>query len=236
MVKHITCQCCKKSGPLGKVIKCVQCCMAVHAGIYGAVPSGAVMEASEVEGWLCEVCQNESSLEASLVCHLISFKIYLLSNINRYQTAFFAHESKKKNGKSLGRQRGMKMILGFFVLVNRQKDRVGLISYVHCMHMKSCILMQPDSVSLKGLVLSTGPAGRLYVTHLSSFYFHKLIILLQICSVCNNSGGVCVKCSFCLTEYHPSCAWKVGARLTFEMQGVRFSSINEILPSNLIIF
>lgn len=32
LIKHVTCQCCRKSGALGKVIKCIQCSVAIHAG------------------------------------------------------------------------------------------------------------------------------------------------------------------------------------------------------------
>ncbi|KAJ7251321.1 hypothetical protein C8J57DRAFT_1352816 [Mycena rebaudengoi] len=43
---------CLKNGPLGKVLKCKQCEFRVHA--------------ESVDSWICELCQNEESQEASL--------------------------------------------------------------------------------------------------------------------------------------------------------------------------
>jgi hypothetical protein len=40
-----------------------------YSGICGAVPNGSVMESAEAEAWLCEICQNETTLEASLVSY-----------------------------------------------------------------------------------------------------------------------------------------------------------------------
>lgn len=48
------------------------------------------MDPTEAEGWLCEICQNETSLEASLVCieydplstlrqRCVDFGLYLVS-------------------------------------------------------------------------------------------------------------------------------------------------------------
>lgn len=37
-------------------------------GACGAVSNSSVMDATDAEGWLCEICHNETTLEASLVC------------------------------------------------------------------------------------------------------------------------------------------------------------------------
>ncbi|KZP17574.1 hypothetical protein FIBSPDRAFT_957028 [Athelia psychrophila] len=58
---QIRCQACSKNGPLGKVLECKQCHFKIHAAA-----AGAVVEPSAVESWVCDLCQNEDSLEASL--------------------------------------------------------------------------------------------------------------------------------------------------------------------------
>lgn len=40
----------------------------LSVGTCGAVSNSSVMDATEAEGWLCEICHNETTLEASLVC------------------------------------------------------------------------------------------------------------------------------------------------------------------------
>ncbi|KDQ61451.1 hypothetical protein JAAARDRAFT_190222 [Jaapia argillacea MUCL 33604] len=60
-VPHLRCMACQKSGPIGKVLKCKQCQFRVHAG-----SCGAVVDPGDVESWLCELCQNVKTLEASL--------------------------------------------------------------------------------------------------------------------------------------------------------------------------
>ncbi|KIK96767.1 hypothetical protein PAXRUDRAFT_825597 [Paxillus rubicundulus Ve08.2h10] len=58
---QLRCLACQKNGPVGKVIKCSQCHFRVHAGSCGvSVDKGAV------ESWLCELCNNEKTQEASL--------------------------------------------------------------------------------------------------------------------------------------------------------------------------
>ncbi|KAJ7117733.1 hypothetical protein C8R44DRAFT_626844 [Mycena epipterygia] len=58
---QIRCMSCSKNGPLGKVLKCKQCEFRVHAGAYGAV-----VDPESVDAWVCELCQNEETQEASL--------------------------------------------------------------------------------------------------------------------------------------------------------------------------
>ncbi|KAJ6619944.1 hypothetical protein B0H10DRAFT_1912520 [Mycena sp. CBHHK59/15] len=58
---QIRCICCLKNGPLGKVLKCKQCEFRVHAGA-----CGAVVDPESVDSWVCELCQNEETQEASL--------------------------------------------------------------------------------------------------------------------------------------------------------------------------
>ncbi|KAJ7625490.1 hypothetical protein FB45DRAFT_67118 [Roridomyces roridus] len=58
---QIRCLACHKNGPLGKVLKCKQCDFRVHAGA-----CGAIVTPDMVDSWVCEVCQNEETQEASL--------------------------------------------------------------------------------------------------------------------------------------------------------------------------
>lgn len=53
---------CQKTGPPGKVLKCKQCGFRVHIGIIGAQ-----VDPSAVDSWVCELCENEETLEASVV-------------------------------------------------------------------------------------------------------------------------------------------------------------------------
>ncbi|TFK48404.1 hypothetical protein OE88DRAFT_1634553 [Heliocybe sulcata] len=58
---HIRCLTCNKSGPLGKVLKCKQCGFRVHAAT-----CGAVLDPASVESWMCDLCENQKSPEASV--------------------------------------------------------------------------------------------------------------------------------------------------------------------------
>ncbi len=76
---QLQCVCCRKSGPIGKVLKCTKCGFRVHAGIgislsftsYSNSPlpgvCGAVVSPEDVEKWRCDLCSNDENLEASLV-------------------------------------------------------------------------------------------------------------------------------------------------------------------------
>ncbi|EJC99959.1 uncharacterized protein FOMMEDRAFT_159536 [Fomitiporia mediterranea MF3/22] len=55
------CLSCYRNGALGKVLKCGGCGVTLHAGA-----CGAVLEMDQVDSWLCELCENEKSLEYSL--------------------------------------------------------------------------------------------------------------------------------------------------------------------------
>ncbi|PCH36401.1 hypothetical protein WOLCODRAFT_81894 [Wolfiporia cocos MD-104 SS10] len=59
--RGLRCLACLKNGPMGKVLRCKQCQFRVHAGSCGVVPDPAT-----VESWVCELCANEKTLEASL--------------------------------------------------------------------------------------------------------------------------------------------------------------------------
>lgn len=69
-----------KNGPIGKVLQCRQCKFRVHAGrthivkyiirishIVHSGSCGAIVDPSAVEKWVCELCENEKTLEASVV-------------------------------------------------------------------------------------------------------------------------------------------------------------------------
>ncbi|KAH8110725.1 hypothetical protein DFH11DRAFT_1618256 [Phellopilus nigrolimitatus] len=55
------CLCCWAKGAHGKVLKCTQCGVGAHAGA-----CGAVVEPEEVDAWLCELCENEKTVEYAL--------------------------------------------------------------------------------------------------------------------------------------------------------------------------
>ncbi|GBE86744.1 hypothetical protein SCP_0906250 [Sparassis crispa] len=59
---QLRCLACQKQGPAGKVLRCRQCQFRVHAGV-----CGVVVDQSTVESWICELCSNEKTLEASLI-------------------------------------------------------------------------------------------------------------------------------------------------------------------------
>ncbi|KAF8892173.1 hypothetical protein BD779DRAFT_1670511 [Infundibulicybe gibba] len=58
---QLRCLTCMKNGPIGKVLQCQRCTLRVHAGCYGAI-----VDPASVDSWLCEICQNEDTLEASV--------------------------------------------------------------------------------------------------------------------------------------------------------------------------
>ncbi|KAF9530368.1 hypothetical protein CPB83DRAFT_763157 [Crepidotus variabilis] len=55
------CMACSRSGPVGRVVKCKQCGFRIHAGT-----TGAVVDLSAADSWICELCENEDTLEASM--------------------------------------------------------------------------------------------------------------------------------------------------------------------------
>ncbi|KAF8507958.1 hypothetical protein BU17DRAFT_57044 [Hysterangium stoloniferum] len=186
MVKHVMCQCCKKSGAIGKVIKCIQCCMGIHAGVCGATSGGSLMDSTEAEAWLCDVCQNETSLEASLVSDCV-----------------LCPRRRKDDKKKSGPVPKDEMDMGFL----RARKPTESQGWVHIL----CSLFAPEVVY--------ADASRLrLVEGVSSIAQSRWE---SVCSICHRTGGVCVKCAMCVTEYHPACAWKLGHRFTFEMQGVK---------------
>lgn len=80
---QMRCVACHKNGPAGKVVKCQQCQMKIHAGLLSLIiiiltlglqhsnahvgACGFVSDPSTSE-WYCDLCQNEKVAEASLVC------------------------------------------------------------------------------------------------------------------------------------------------------------------------
>ncbi|KZS94685.1 hypothetical protein SISNIDRAFT_452773 [Sistotremastrum niveocremeum HHB9708] len=60
--KQLSCQLCKKSGPLGRVLKCKSCSLTAHAVVLGAVLSPD----KAPDDWVCEICSNVKTMEASL--------------------------------------------------------------------------------------------------------------------------------------------------------------------------
>ncbi|KAG8221065.1 hypothetical protein J3R82DRAFT_2579 [Butyriboletus roseoflavus] len=62
---QLRCLACQKNGPMGRVLKCSQCHFRVHAGA-----CGVSVDKHAVESWLCDLCDNEKTLEASLASNL----------------------------------------------------------------------------------------------------------------------------------------------------------------------
>ncbi|OSD04730.1 hypothetical protein PYCCODRAFT_1433065 [Trametes coccinea BRFM310] len=58
---QLRCVACQRNGPIGKVLRCKQCQFRVHATACGVNPDPAT-----IESWVCDLCQNEKTLEASL--------------------------------------------------------------------------------------------------------------------------------------------------------------------------
>ncbi|KAG6900023.1 hypothetical protein C0993_004080 [Termitomyces sp. T159_Od127] len=61
-VPQIRCLACKKNGPIGKVLKCKNCQLRVHAG-----SCGEIADPAQLEQWTCELCRNQETLEASVI-------------------------------------------------------------------------------------------------------------------------------------------------------------------------
>ncbi|KLO07425.1 hypothetical protein SCHPADRAFT_945298 [Schizopora paradoxa] len=58
---QLRCLSCYKHGPAGKVLKCRECGFQVHAGV-----CGATVDRDDLDGWACELCQNDKTQDASL--------------------------------------------------------------------------------------------------------------------------------------------------------------------------
>ncbi|KAH9944958.1 uncharacterized protein BXZ73DRAFT_95950 [Epithele typhae] len=61
-VPQLRCVACQKNGPEGKVLRCKQCQFRVHASACGFPPASTASDA-----WMCDLCENEQSPEASLI-------------------------------------------------------------------------------------------------------------------------------------------------------------------------
>ncbi|KAK2464013.1 hypothetical protein APHAL10511_003957 [Amanita phalloides] len=60
-VTQLRCVACLKNGPIGKVLQCKKCQFKAHAGT-----CGAVIDPAAVDSWVCELCENAETLEASI--------------------------------------------------------------------------------------------------------------------------------------------------------------------------
>ncbi|KAH9893367.1 hypothetical protein C8Q73DRAFT_696721 [Cubamyces lactineus] len=59
---QLRCVACQRNGPVGKVLRCKQCQFRVHSAACGVIPDPAT-----TDSWVCDLCQNEKTLEASLI-------------------------------------------------------------------------------------------------------------------------------------------------------------------------
>ncbi|KAJ8589556.1 hypothetical protein M405DRAFT_933391 [Rhizopogon salebrosus TDB-379] len=58
---QLRCLACQKNGPVGKVVRCSQCQFRVHAA-----SCGVHVDKSAVDSWMCDVCQNQKTMESSM--------------------------------------------------------------------------------------------------------------------------------------------------------------------------
>ncbi|KAG5725072.1 Lid2 complex component snt2 [Termitomyces sp. T112] len=61
-VPQLRCLACMKNGPIGKVLKCKNCQLRIHAG-----SCGEIADPAQLEHWTCELCRNQETLEASVI-------------------------------------------------------------------------------------------------------------------------------------------------------------------------
>ena len=129
-----------KNGPLGKVLKCKQCQLRVHAGEDSRRPScqrlfttgigccGAIVDPANVESWICELCENEESLESSVVSALFLSRDLILTH-DRTPIVYYVLELGARTG--LGNL-GLHQILSYEP-ANLRKGRAGPIYYAPCL-------------------------------------------------------------------------------------------------------
>ncbi|KAF9560108.1 hypothetical protein CPC08DRAFT_708307 [Agrocybe pediades] len=55
------CLACTRTGPPAKVLKCKKCQLRVHAG-----SCGAIVDPGSADSWVCDLCENEETQEASI--------------------------------------------------------------------------------------------------------------------------------------------------------------------------
>ncbi|ELU44273.1 ZNF1 protein [Rhizoctonia solani AG-1 IA] len=190
--QHICC-CCKKSGPVGRVVQCTQCGVQVHAGEAFMVPAehdsltrhpvapavyGVTEEDAMAEIWLCELCQNEKSQESSLNPNCLLCPRTSNDNLQSKQSA----------------------VASTILRLSKPTEGRG---WVHTL----CSVFVPET--------SFTDATRLrLVEGISSVSDAR-----WACSVCRQEGGAVVSCaSGCGTQFHVSCAWMAGHAFGFEIR------------------
>ncbi|KAF8673463.1 PHD-like zinc-binding domain [Rhizoctonia solani] len=192
--QHICC-CCKKSGPVGRVVQCTQCGVQVHAGEAFMVPAehdsltrhpvapavyGVTEEDAMAEIWLCELCQNEKSQESSLNPNCLLCPRTSNDNLQSKQSA----------------------VASTILRLSKPTEGRG---WVHTL----CSVFVPET--------SFTDATRLrLVEGISSVSDARWA---SACSVCRQEGGAVVSCaSGCGTQFHVSCAWMAGHAFGFEIR------------------
>ncbi|KZT25327.1 hypothetical protein NEOLEDRAFT_1169507 [Neolentinus lepideus HHB14362 ss-1] len=173
---HLRCLSCQKTGPLGKVLKCKQCQFRVHAGC-----SGAVVDPAAVESWVCDLCENQKGLEASL------------------NTSCLLCPRKKRDKK-----KDPYPPPDTYLRACKPTEGQG---WVHVL----CSAFVPET--------TYSDASRLrLVEGISTIPAHRWTAK---CGICNEGGGVVVRCCDCPKEFHISCAWQHGNKFGFEIQPVK---------------
>ncbi|KAF8757602.1 PHD-zinc-finger like domain [Rhizoctonia solani] len=187
--------CCKKSGPVGRVVQCTQCGVQVHAGEAFMVPAehdsltrhpvapavyGVTEEDAMAEIWLCELCQNEKSQESSLNPNCLLCPRTSNDNLQSKQSA----------------------VASTILRLSKPTEGRG---WVHTL----CSVFVPET--------SFTDATRLrLVEGISSVSDARWA---SACSVCRQEGGAVVSCaSGCGTQFHVSCAWMAGHAFGFEIR------------------
>jgi hypothetical protein len=107
------------------------------------------------------------------------------------------------------------------MLVSRRRARAGRISFVLCSSQSLALPKPPAFVSWRASAQFLNTVGRRYISIFLVCLSKAHIHVLQLCTLCGESGGAVIRCSDCSKEFHTSCAWKNGYKFGFEMQPVR---------------
>lgn len=181
--------------------------------------SGAcgIVDPGSVESWICDLCQNEKTAEASLVSRpCFFFSLYSHPHDHRTLIAYFVRDpsATAKKGQFI------RQPTHFFGFASLQRARVGCTWRVQFSYPKYHSPTQSVCAWSRASVRSPLIAGPRYAVAASLL---KLLIrkcLTQRCTLCNQVGGAVVRCSDCSAEYHISCAWSRGYKFGFEIQAV----------------
>lgn len=212
------------------MLRCKQCQFRVHAAACGIAP-----DAAAADNWVCDLCQNEKSLEASLVS-LSPCIVFLplppdLPDVRWaiVRVRFLVQIPDCLLCPRMRRDPKKKLIYPPPDSYLRACKPTEGQAWVHVL----CSVFIPEitysDANRLRLVegISTMPKYRWQ--HVCIFSFVWLLLLLltddvvpcQNCTLCDREDGAVIQCNECPAEYHVSCAWKQGHKFGFEIQQVR---------------